>query len=251
MSDTGEADARLAAALAAYDDRPVSRAEVLAALSGARVFVAITATSTAEHTAEATGLRAESSAEMALVSVVASDGARAVPAFADTAALKRWRLDVRPVRVATEYLAHAALDDGADAILLDPAGAAVVLRADDLAALAAGYVPVPGSRLAARWTATDLTAPADPPDPRLVVALADAVRPEQVRAARLLDGPAGPVLGIAPRRPLDPAALAELARRVMARLGPALPPGGLDVAVVPLNGPGHHVSRRRWPSPWL
>ena len=50
---------------------------------------AITATSTAEHVEAGTGLRAESSAEMALVSLVASDGARAIPAFADNNALSR------------------------------------------------------------------------------------------------------------------------------------------------------------------
>ncbi|MBK5305266.1 MAG: SseB family protein [Frankiaceae bacterium] len=248
MSDSGAADPRLDAALAAYDGTAGTRAKVLAALAGARVFVAITATSTAVHTAEATGLRAESSAEMALVSVVASDGGRAVPAFADTAALRRWRLDLRPVPVAAEYLARAALDDGADAVLLDPGRAAVVLRADDLASLAAGYVPVPGALLAARRTVAGLTAPPSPPDEQLVAALAAAVRPERLRAARLLEGPGGPVLGIAPRHPLDPAALTDLAQRVRARLGPAVPPGGLDLAVVPPRGPGHRVIRRRWPS---
>lgn len=245
MTDTGEADPRLAAALAAYDDSPAARAETLAALSGARVFVAVTATSTAEHREAGTGLRAESSAEMALVSLVASDGDRAVPAFADTAALRRWRLDVRPVAVTPAYLAQAALDDAAEAVLLDPGGAGVVLRRDDLAALAAGYVPVPGAPLAARRTTAGLTAPAMSPHPELVAALAVAVRPEKLRAARLLDGPGGPVLGIAPRVQLDPAGLASLAQRVRGRLGPALPAAGLDLAVVPLSGPGHPVPTRR------
>ncbi|MCU1588773.1 MAG: uncharacterized protein JWP11_29, partial [Frankiales bacterium] len=179
MIDAGDADPRLAAALAAYDGSPAARAETLAALSGARVFVPITATSTAEHRADVTGLRAESSAEMALVSVVASDGERGVPAFADTAALRRWRLDVRPVAVSADYLARAVLDDGAAAVVLDPDRAAVVVRRPDLEALAAGYVPVGGARLAVRRTATTLTAPAVPPDPALVAALAAAVRPER------------------------------------------------------------------------
>jgi hypothetical protein len=245
MTDQGEADPRLAAALLVHDGSLPARAEVLAALAGARVFVAITATATAEETAAATGLRAESSAEMALVSVVASDGERALPAFASVADLRRWRLDVRPVPVAAPYLARAALDDGAAAVVLDPGGAGVVLRRADLTALAAGYVPVPGADLAAQRTTAVLTAPAAAPDPAFVAALEAAVRPERPRAARLLDGPAGPVLGIAPRRPLDAGALTALAQRVMLRLGASLPPAGLDLAIVPPAGPGYPLLTRR------
>jgi hypothetical protein len=249
VSDDGQADPRLAAALTAYDGSAAARAEALAALAAARVFVAITATSTAEHVVGTTGLRAESSAEMALVSIVASDGDRAVPAFGDAAALTRWRLDVRPVPVAASYLARAALDDGAAAVLLDPDRAAIVVRRPDLEALAAGYVPVEGASLATRRSTAALTTPATV-DPGLVRVLAAALAPERPRAARLLDGPGGLVLGIAPRRPLDPAALAALAERVMSRLGPALPPAGLDLAVVPARGPGHPVLRRPWLRRW-
>lgn len=245
MTDTGEADPRLAAALMAYDGSAPTRAEAMAALAGARVFVAITATSTAEHVEAGTGLRAESSAEMALVSVVASDGERALPAFADLSSMKRWRLDVRPVPVAASYLSRAALDDGADAVVVDPAGAALVLRRPELEALAAGYVPVAGTSLAALQTSTALTEPTSPADPALLGALAQALAPERLKAARLLDGPQGPVLGIAPRRPLAPAALAALAQRVLTRLGPALPREGLDLAVVPPMGPGQPVLTRR------
>lgn len=245
MSDTGEADPRLAQALASYDGSPRGRAAALAALAEARVFVAVTATSTAEHVEPGTGLRAESSAEMALVSLVASDGARAVPAFADTQALKRWRLDVRPVPVTAAYLARAALDDGAAAVLLDPAGAAVVVAGRQLEALAAGYVPVAGAPLAARHTTEALRPPAQDPDPQLVAALAAALRPERLRGARLLEGPGGLVLGVAPREDLRATGLAELAQRVVARLGAALPEEGLDLAVVPPQGPGHPVITRR------
>ncbi|GAC1445082.1 MAG: hypothetical protein NVSMB55_24040 [Mycobacteriales bacterium] len=244
VSDTGGADPRLATALQRHDGAAAARAEVMAALAGARVFVAITATPTAVHLEAGTGLRAESSAEMALVSIVASDGQRALPAFADTATLMRWRLDVRPVPVTAPYLARAALEDGADAVLLDPTGAGIILRRRDLQALADGYVPVAGAPLAARTTDDQLTPPAEPPRPELVRALAAALRPERLRAARLLDGPHGPVLGISPRRPIDPAALTALAQRVMTRLGSALPTDGLDLAVVPQDGPGYPVITR-------
>ena len=115
----------------------MSRERALAVLTGSRVFVAITATSTADHVDSGTGLRAESSAEMALVSLVASDGERAIPAFLDVAGVVGWRPGYRPVPVRGGELARAALDDGAAAVLLDPAGAALVVRRDDLAAMAA------------------------------------------------------------------------------------------------------------------
>jgi hypothetical protein len=136
VSDDGRADPGLAAALASYDGSPASRARALAVLGGARVFVAITATSTAEHVEGGTGLRAESSAEMALVSLVASDGERAIPAFLDAVTLVGWRPEFRPVPVRGRELARAALADDAAAVLLDPGGAAVIVRRDDLAAMA-------------------------------------------------------------------------------------------------------------------
>lgn len=238
MSDDGVADPRLAAALAACDNSAAARAEVLAALATARLFVAITATSTAEHVAPATGLRAESTAEMALVSLMSVDGERALPAFSDLMQMRRWRLDVRPVPVDVTYLCRAALDDGAVAVVLDPAGANVVLHQPEIEALSAGFVPVPGSGLSARRTTEQLTHPARPPAQDLVLALAAALKPERLRGARLLDGPTGPVLGVVPKRPLEPAALAALAARVVQRLGSAFPPGGLDLAVVPPKGPG-------------
>ncbi|MCA1712996.1 MAG: SseB family protein [Actinobacteria bacterium] len=238
MSDDGSADPRLAAALAAFDGSTAARAEVLAALSGARVFVAITATSTAEHVAEGTGLRADSSADMALVSLVASDGERALPAFADAADLKRWRLDVRPVPVTAAYLCRAALDDGAIAVVLGP----VTLDERELAALADGYVPVPGAPLAARRTTAELTDPVEPPAPELLAQLHRALAPERLKGARLLAGPHGPVLGVVPKEPLDGAALAALAARVAARLGPTAQ--RLDLAAVPPKGPGRKITRR-------
>ena len=134
MTDDGTADPRLAAALEQYDGSAALRADTLAAFAPARLFVAITATATAQETTH-TGLRAESSAEMALVSLVASDGDRAIPAFLDAAGVVGWRDGFRPVPVAGAALARAALDDGAAAVLVDPAGAAFVVRRDELAAM--------------------------------------------------------------------------------------------------------------------
>lgn len=234
--DDGTADPRLVAALAGG-----SRAEVLAALADARVFAAISATSTAEHTTEA-GLRAESTAEMAVLMLEAG-GSRALPVFLAVGDVRRWRLEARPVRLTGPQACQAARDDGAEAVVLDPDAAAFALTAAELATLADGWVPVEGTGLATRRTDAALTAPGDVP-PELVEALARALRPERLRAARLLAGPDGLVLGVAPRRPLPPVELAALAHRVMTRLGPDLPPAGLDLAQVAPRGPGVPVVRR-------
>jgi hypothetical protein len=251
--DDGRPDPRLLAALAAWRSgpTPAARAQVLAALADARVFLALAArageTEVGEH-----GLRQERSAEMALLTVVGTGGARALPAFPDGHAVPLWREDARPVPVRGPLACSTALDDGADALLLDPGGADVVVSRDELAVLAAGEVPVPGTALSTRRTAAALRAPADRPDPALLDAVATALAGEPVVAARLLEGPAGPVLGIVPRRELGAAGLAALADRVARRLAPVLPAGGLDLAAVPADGPGHPVPlrRRRWWRRW-
>lgn len=240
-ADTGSADPRLAAALASGD-----RSQVLAALVDARVFAAVTATATSEHTTAA-GLRADSSAEMAVVLLETEDGSRALPVFADLEALQAWRPGARPVSLTGRLACAAALDDGADALLLDPDGTAVVVT--ELRTLAAGWVPVPGSALASRRAPTALVEPATAAPPALVDALRTALQGEGLRAARLLEGPDGPVLGVAPRRPLPPQELAALAHRLVERLGEALPTSGLDLAEVPVRGPGQDVLRRGWLRP--
>lgn len=233
MSDTGLADPRLAAALAAVTaaPTPAARAEVLAAFASARVFAAITAISTAEHVDPGTGLRAESTAEMALLTLVGSAGGRAVPLFVDAPGAIAFREGARPVPLKGPEACAAALDDGAVAVLLDPPGAAVAITGGELRELAAGRVPVGGAPLSATRTTDALAAP-EAADPALLQALADALRGEPVRAARLLAHPDGPVLGVV--ADLDPAQLAALAARVLPRTGRP----DLAVAAVPADGPG-------------
>ena len=243
--DDGLAPAGLRRALDGADGTPASRAAVLAQLLSARLFVPVTASATAEHIDEATGLRADSAAQMALVSLLSDTGERAVPAFLDVASLLAWRPQVRPVPVGVPYLCRSTLDDGAVAVLLDPGGAGLLLTEAELVALADGFVPVPGAGVAFRRTPAQWSDPEGLPDRELLQALGDAVRPERLRAARLLQGPAGLALGVVPRRDLDPAELAALAQRVLGRLGAALPPAGLDLAVVPPRGPGLPLPVRR------
>lgn len=191
VADTGAADARLEAAVRAWTGsrRPAALAEVHAALVTARVFAAITARATVQH-APATGPPAESSAEMALLTLVASGGERALPVFLDAAAAVGFRPAARPVPRSGQEMGRAALDDGAQALLIEPAGAALVVTGADLLDLAAGRVPVAGAALSARRTGEPLRTPTAA-DPELLAALATALRGEPVQAARLLDGPDG------------------------------------------------------------
>jgi len=238
VEDTGLADPQVVAALAAHeqDPGPQTRARALAALATARVFAAVTARSTAEHVDAGTGLRAESTAEMALVTLAGSSG-RGVPVFLDVPSLTGFADGARPVRLSVPAACTAALEDGAVALVVDPPGAALVLTGHELTELAAGRVPVPGSALSTRLTHADLTTPAAP-DPDLVRQLQRALTRERL-SARLLDGPDGPVLGIA--QPLRPEQLAALA----ARLAPQLD-RPLDLTVVPADGPGYPLRKRLW-----
>ncbi|MFN2537972.1 MAG: SseB family protein [Mycobacteriales bacterium] len=233
---------RLARAVSAYDGSPAAHGELLAALVDAAVYAPITATSTAEHVEEGTGLRAESSAEMAVVLLAGPDGSRALPVFSSTATMKRWRPDVRPVLMSGREAAQAAAEQGAAALVVDEA-----VTVFELADLARGWVPVTGTGLASRMQEAVLTEARAVPA-GLVSALRAALAPEGLRSARLLEGPDGLVLGVAPA--LDPAALAALAHRVVGRLGSALPPEGLDLTAVPRRGPGLELVRRRRPFPF-
>lgn len=251
MSDDGRPDPRLAAALQRWPDVPTAaaRAEVLAALSGARVFLALAAQPTGTELSPVPGLEQERGAEMSLLSVVSSTGARALPAFTDGHVVQQWRAEARPVPVPGPQACSTALDDDADVLLLDPLGAAFAVTSQEMRALAEGQVPVPGSRLTTRY-ADHALRPLDEPPPReLLAALSAALELEAVTAARLLQGPDGLVLGVVPTGEASAARLAAMAERVAGRLGGALPAAGLDLAAVPLVGPGTEVplrGRRRW-----
>ena len=246
MPDLGESDRRLAAALSAGTATARSRSELLAALIDARLFAAVAATATGEETAAVTGLRAESGAELAVLLIQAADGTRALPVFSDLRELQRWRPDARPVPLTGAQACAAATEEQATAVVLDPAGVAVVIDAHEIASLAAGRVPVAGTRLSSRHAEPALSEPAAPTPPGLLTALRSALQGERLLAARMLDGPDGPVLGVVPREPLDPAGLTALAHRISSRLGSALPATGLDLAQVPRRGPGRAVLGRRW-----
>lgn len=123
--DTGAADPALAAALAAYAADPAHEPEVLAALAGARLLVPVVAALAEDQQSVETGadgLVRDKSADMAAVLMRGTDGRLALLAFTSLEALQRWDPDARPVPVPARTAALAAMQDGAEALLVDLAG---------------------------------------------------------------------------------------------------------------------------------
>lgn len=202
-SDDGGADPRLAEALQAHRDGG-DLAAVAAALAGTRLLVPVVAVLGEGEEAAATGLQADKSADMALVTLRAPDGRTALPAFTSVAALSAWDAAARPVPVEARRAALSAVDEGCSLLVLDPAGpVTAVLPRPALWALAQGQP----------WTPS----PADPQVRAAVVAAATGLEP--VLAARCEPGERAElrvVLTVAPG--LDRPALDRLTSAVSQRL---------------------------------
>jgi hypothetical protein len=123
--DTGAADPELTAALAAYAADPAREPEVLAALSDARLLVPVVAELAPNEPSSEVGqdgLQHDKSSDMASVLMRGPDGRLALLAFTGLEAMQRWDPDARPVPVPARAAALAALQDGAEALLIDLAG---------------------------------------------------------------------------------------------------------------------------------
>jgi hypothetical protein len=145
--DDGSASPAVRAALAAYDADPsAGHHAALAQLQDARVLVPVVATlgevETDEH-----GVDHEKTSDMAAVLITGRDGRKALLSFTSTAAMAAWDRQARPVAVSARQAARAALQDHADALLVDVAGPVLYpIEGQDLRDLAAGLVlrPVDG-----------------------------------------------------------------------------------------------------------
>ena len=148
--DTGEADPALAAALG----DPTDERSLMAAVSAARLLVPIVA-EPAEVDASG-ALAVEKQTDMAAVTLVAPDGARALPVFSSLASLAAWDGAARPVPVTAARAAQAAVSERCDEIVVDVAGpATVVLRPSMVWALAQQreWVPAHEDEVVARAVA--------------------------------------------------------------------------------------------------
>ncbi|MGA8256781.1 MAG: SseB family protein [Nocardioides sp.] len=137
--DTGEADPALADALAAFGDDPGRFPEALAALQDARVLVPVVAV-LGDVEVDAAGLAHDKSSDMAAVLLTGADGRMALLGFSSTITLAGWDREARPVPVTVRTAATAAVQEGADALVLDVAGPVrLVVEGEHLRALAAGW----------------------------------------------------------------------------------------------------------------
>lgn len=122
--DDGAADPAVAAALAAYDASPTERDRglaVVAALQESRVLVPVVAVAGETETDEQ-GLVHDKTTDMAAVLMTGRGGRQALLAFSGLDRLQHWDPAARPVPVTLADAARSALQQRADALVLDVAG---------------------------------------------------------------------------------------------------------------------------------
>lgn len=142
VHDDGSADPALTAVLQGYDAGAASYPEAIGVLAGARLLVPVVAL-LGEVETGADGLARDKSSDMAAVLLTGADGRLALLAFTGLPTLTAWDPQARPVPVAARLAAATAVQEGADALVLDIAGPhRFVLSGDDLHRVAAGWTPV-------------------------------------------------------------------------------------------------------------
>jgi SseB protein N-terminal domain len=152
--DDGSADPTLIAALSAARRDEAAAYPAYALLAGRRVLVPVVAVLGEAEAAEATGpdgepLRRDKDSDMAVVTLVAGDGIKALPAFTSVQALGAWAEQAgypqaRPIPVSMETAAAAALQEQASVLLLDLGGPGQFeVSGSALRAFAQGRTPLP------------------------------------------------------------------------------------------------------------
>jgi hypothetical protein len=145
--DTGAADERLTAALAAYGRREATYADTLTVLADSRLLVPVVAV-----LGEVDASGADKTADMATVLLTGADGRQALLAFTSLDTMAAWQPDARPVAVPAADAGKAALQDEAAALLVDVAGPVTfVVEGDDLYGLGAGWTLVRVAGGATAW----------------------------------------------------------------------------------------------------
>jgi SseB protein N-terminal domain len=137
-SDHGDADTELLAALSAAHERPSAEADsrLVRAAAGARWLVPVVAVLGEKDDGEH-GHTVDKLTDMAVVTLTAPDGRRALPLFTSVAALAAWDSSARPVPVSAARAAQAAVAEGCQVAVVDIVGdAPTELRPSMLWALA-------------------------------------------------------------------------------------------------------------------
>lgn len=120
-ADDGSADPAVAAALAGWAEGTAYDADVVGALTGSRLMVPLVAVLDSVDDGPGPG-PGEKDSHLASVSMVAPDGRRGLLAFTSVAAMSAWDPAARGIPSRAEKVAAAALEEGADAVLLDLGG---------------------------------------------------------------------------------------------------------------------------------
>ena len=135
-TDDGSADPALAEALRKFGEGVGSREQVHAALRVGRVLVPMVALLEEAEVGD-DGLVREKSSSMATVSMVGSDGRRALLAFTSMELMRAFNSEARPAPALGAEACRSALDQGDDALLVDCQGPVrFAVTASDLATLA-------------------------------------------------------------------------------------------------------------------
>lgn len=143
--DEGDVDPAVLTALRSFADQRILRGELLEVLADSRVFVPVTAILDSSDIDEH-GHKVEKDSHMATVSMRTADGRRGLLAFTSIAAFNEWDADSRPVPARMRQAAAAAIDEGADALVIDVANAhRTALTARELDALVDGKPLQPAS----------------------------------------------------------------------------------------------------------
>jgi len=129
-------------ALAEVLDRDLDKEALFSALSQSRLLIPLLA-ELGESGVGAHGETVDKSADLGIVAVSTPDGKTAIPAFSSVAEMTAWNSGARPVPVESAKLAIAAISEGHDRVILNPAGSAIGIRRPALAALAKGLSWVP------------------------------------------------------------------------------------------------------------
>ena len=124
-------------ALAEVLDRELDKEALFSALSQSRLLIPLLA-ELGESGVGAHGETVDKSADLAIVAVSTPDGKTAIPAFSSVAEMTAWNQTARPVPVESAKLAIAAIGEGHERVILNPAGLAIAIRRPALAALAQG-----------------------------------------------------------------------------------------------------------------
>lgn len=119
--DDGSVAPEVADALAGYDADPRRHLAALTVLQHSRVLVPVVAV-LGELEYDEHGRPHDKTSDMATVLVEGADGRKALLGFTGNGPLQRWNPEARPVPVTFRAAVQSAVQDGADALVLDLAG---------------------------------------------------------------------------------------------------------------------------------